>query len=335
MSNIEASSNENFDAKKQILAFVANRMSITAPLPFEIAPECYLDRASPSQVSMIKKGLEYVVAPTMLEEVFARYEMKVSKVADGYAASGTKWTKLPESEWRYYVVSTPGNGTINHALHHAANISDVPLDLATLIFHGENGEDGRGHRPHSIVNFMFSHEVSTATLDATQLVEISQIYDLLIKGCAVVNGAMNIPKAWKAVEMLDDVTLLPHSSAFRVLGLFSILEMLISHNPRLEDKGDSITHQMKTKMPLLMRRFDKPVVLAAYFGEAKSDKIWSQMYGYRSAIAHGGTPDFKNLGAQGYLRSAENANAFLFAVVKATIRNYLREPVLYDDLVAV
>lgn len=335
MSNIEASSKEYLDAETQTLAFVCNRISITAPLPFEIIPGCYVDKATPSQVSMIKKGLEYVVSPTMLEDIFARYEMKASQVADGYGMKGTKLTKLPESEWRYYIVSTLGNGNINHVLHHAANISDVPLDLATLIFHGENGRDGRGHRPQTIVNYMLSPEFSTATLDVSQLAEIGQVFGLLAKASTVVNGTMTSPKAWKAVEMLDDVTLLPRHSAFRVLGLFSILEMLISHNPRLEDKGDSITHQMKTKMPLLMRRFDKPVVLAAYFGEAKSDKIWSQMYGYRSAIAHGGTPDFKNLGAQGYLRSAENANAFLFAVVKATIRNYLREPVLYDDLVSV
>lgn len=335
MPNIKSIPEKELNVKYETFAFVSNKIYIVGELPFEILPGCYLRKANSSQVSMIKKGLEYIVAPTLLNDILSRYEMDMSEQIDSNGRKGVKGTRLPESEWRYYMVSTLDNGNINQLLHYAASISDAPLDLVTLIFHGENGSAGRGHRPQSIVNYIFSDELVASIVDVTLLAEIGEIYSLLIAANTVVNGCINTPKAMKAVQMLDEVTLLPSSSVFRVLGLFSILEMLISHNPKLEDKGDSITHQMKTKMPLLMRRFDKPMVLTTYFGETKSDKIWSQMYGYRSAIAHGGTPDFNSLKEQGYLRSAANANAFLLAVVKATIRNYLREPMLYDDLVCV
>jgi len=128
-----------------------------------------------------------------------------------------------------------------------------------------------------------------------------------------------------------EIVIALHSmSDFLCLGLFAIIEMLITHNPRLEDRGDSITHQMKSKMPLLSRRFDRPLPLSEYFGDTGSEKIWSSLYSYRSSLAHGGVPNFgKDHRA---LVSKENADKFLLVTVKSLIRHALREPHLYSDL---
>jgi hypothetical protein len=106
--------------------------------------------------------------------------------------------------------------------------------------------------------------------------------------------------------------------------------MLITHNPKLEDRGDSITHQMKSKIPLLSHRFDRPLDYSI-FQDANKEKIWSALYKYRSAIAHGGVPDFEDKELR-VLKDSSNAKIFLKETVKALLRHCLKEPELFRDL---
>jgi len=55
-----------------------------------------------------------------------------------------------------------------------------------------------------------------------------------------------------------------------------------------------------------------------------------EMYAYRSAIAHGGTPNFT--GELAVLGKAENANALISEAVKKTILQAIEEPQLLADL---
>jgi len=130
--------------------------------------------------------------------------------------------------------------------------------------------------------------------------------------------------------MLNALRHLDTSSEFVVIGLFAIIEMLITHNPKLEDRGDSITHQMQTKIPLLSRRFKRELPTHSYFGDADDAKIWTAMYAYRSAVAHGGVADFtKKLSL---LKNPENANNYLRLAVRSLLRQAFEEPELYRDL---
>jgi len=145
-----------------------------------------------------------------------------------------------------------------------------------------------------------------------------------------ISGQGDFPEILRAMNMFDSLSLLPVKSEFHVLGLFAIIEMLITHNPKLEDRGDSITHQMQSKIPLLSRRFDRQLDFSSFFGNATEKKVWAALYKYRSALAHGGVPDFQ--GDLQILKNANNAKAFLKEVVKALLRHSLQEPQLYRDL---
>jgi hypothetical protein len=71
------------------------------------------------------------------------------------------------------------------------------------------------------------------------------------------------------------------------LGLFAVIESLITHNPHGD--YDSLTHQVSTKIPLLERMFRKPLDYQSVDSSGTSSaKIWKKLYGYRSALAHGG-----------------------------------------------
>lgn len=313
-------------------AFVANHIRITADLPFNLAPGCVIRKADRRQIELIKERLSNGLAPSMISRMISRYECdeKITQLDGGNTQSEA--ITLQHSDFRYYMVDTPDSIHTSMLLHHAAGICQIRLDLVSLSFYGQYAEGGWGHHPLALLNYAFYGGEAPKEVDLSALQEIGTVFRLLQSATEDTGTGERYPKAKKAVEMLDQVRLLPQHSSFRVLGLFSILELLISHNPTLADKGDSITHQMKTKMPLIMRRFDRGIELASFFGSCATEKIWAQMYGYRSAIAHGGNPDFTSNQKQGLLKSSDNANKFLEAVTIATIRNYLREPDLYDDL---
>ena len=122
---------------------------------------------------------------------------------------------------------------------------------------------------------------------------------------------------------------LPPFSPLQILGYFAILESILTRQPNPDDRYDSITRQITQKLALLNRRW-YPALDYTNFGKATHDKVWSKMYAYRSAIAHGTTPDFKSqLSALG---TADNANILIGDAVKQTIRQALMEPELLADL---
>jgi Apea-like HEPN len=128
---------------------------------------------------------------------------------------------------------------------------------------------------------------------------------------------------------LNHLKSLPHRSPLRFLGYFAILEGLLTHAPKHSDPCDSITHQLKRKIALLDNRWEHRVDYGP-FGGAKPETIWTEMYSYRSRLAHGGSPeigkDFSVLGSDG------KALALLIETVKAVFRQALLEPQLLTDL---
>jgi hypothetical protein len=103
----------------------------------------------------------------------------------------------------------------------------------------------------------------------------------------------------------------------------------LTHAPNPDDRYDSITRQIKQKLALLNKRWNPPLDYSA-FPALSHHKVWSKMYEYRSAIAHGSTPNF--VGELSALGKAEDANLLISEAVKKTIYQALKEPQLLADL---
>jgi len=309
-------------------AFVINRIVIEAELPFELAPNCFINKATKEELDQIKKTIAQFsnfnfFGPEYLYECETVFE----ETANG---GSTHFAALPENEWRYYVVKCPDNGMMNHDLHLASNISLAPLELSGLYF--TNLYNGRGSRPSILQNHFHSFPRNQAKrVGQVELNDIKETYQLFIKTTGGASATSDFPEIQRAMQMYDSLNMLPSNSDFHVLGLFAIIEMLITHNPKLEDRGDSITHQMQSKMPLLANRFNQKLDLTSFFKNALEKKIWSAMYQYRSALAHGGIPDFQKTDLK-ILQSPENAKAFLVESVKHLLKHSLSEPQLFRDL---
>lgn len=135
----------------------------------------------------------------------------------------------------------------------------------------------------------------------------------------------------KAIDDLYNLELLPKTSTFRIVGIFSILESLLVHNPL---KGDSsITQQLKMKLNLLNNRFDEKVNYIEHFNCPNSlpfSKLVEKLYSYRSDVAHGDFADFNN-DLQVIVNKIQ-AEDFLYQILKKVITLSLKEPQLIHDL---
>lgn len=113
---------------------------------------------------------------------------------------------------------------------------------------------------------------------------------------------------------------------FKTLAKFALIESLITHNPT--DSGDTITKQIKAKVKLLNNRFTQPIKVSDFFKNGSLDKILSELYSFRSAIAHGSTYVFKGK----ILESEEKAGYFIDILLRRIIVQALKEPQLLLDL---
>lgn len=307
-----------------VWAFVLNPIVIETELPFELAPNCFINKASHEQIKLIKEKLATLVSSSSVTRPEYLYECAAIRQGE----NSFTYEPLKNSDWKYYVITSPDNGIININLNYVSNLSDVPLELGGLFFY-QNG--GMGWNPavlHNKFTFSAMHQAKKVTRES--LVDISRTYSLFMEITKGIAEESEFPEILRAITMFNSLNQLPINSEFHVLGLFSIIEMLITHNPKLEDRGDSITHQMQSKIPLLSRRFDRPLDFSTFLPCTVEKKIWAALYAYRSALAHGGLPDF-NQKLQ-ILKDAKNAKAFLIEVVKALLRHSLKEPQLYKDL---
>lgn len=302
-------------------AFVVNPLELPASTPFELMSGHFLQRARDEQVEVIKRALATTGPYFGLDVTGLLYEMESVEMKTASGIQG-EYRPLPRDRWRYNVVTFAPNNAHIHEIEEASNLTDAPLNAPLLFFN----QGGRGGHAGRIANFFanWSFSVKPLKVSDSEIGEIKVVFE------AVRSVERDYPELRRAIRMFASLGSLPPHSDFHVLGLFMIIEMLITHNPKLEDRGDSITHQMKSKVPLLSRRFSRPLNYHKYFGQSAEDEVWEALYGYRSAIAHGGIPDFKK--KYKVLRDTETAKSLLEEAVRALLRHSLNEPQLYRDL---
>jgi hypothetical protein len=153
--------------------------------------------------------------------------------------------------------------------------------------------------------------------------QIARVIDLAKHSDA---GLFNLKRCLNELAALKQ---LHPDSPLRLLGYFALLESLLTHAPKPTDPYDSITRQIKKKLNLLNHRLESPIDYSE-FDTAPPEKIWATMYSYRSAVAHGGKPNFDN--DHKLLKNSSCALHLVKETAKAVINQALREPQLILDL---
>jgi hypothetical protein len=305
-------------------AFVLNVSKLMASSGVEIAPGHTLRRATNEEMQFIKD---------MITSLFAHHfgaglwETRQPKSGSG------KYVRLPAKQWRYFVIEFSSENENLELLQEALAIAPYGLEIGfTLLTAALNNQAVPVcvYRPPRLFQLLsaLDYEVHSKQGNVRILTEAEgqQISEVFTKLATHDHKILDLHRIIKLVLELKD---LPPFSPLQILGYFAILESILTHQPNPDDRYDSITRQITQKVSLLNRRWH-PALDYTSFGEATHVKVWSKMYAYRSAIAHGTTPDFKSkLSALG---TADNANVLIRDAVKQTIRQALMEPELLADL---
>ena len=121
----------------------------------------------------------------------------------------------------------------------------------------------------------------------------------------------------------------------RLLGHFGLIEALLTHNPAAS--SPRLSHQIRTKIPLLMRRFQRPLAISDFLAGADAQQAWTMLYRLRNCYAHGEKPDFdKPIGEKGFRELGDRHQVYRF--VRESLKRLLMlafdEPQLIYDIKA-
>jgi Apea-like HEPN len=301
---------------------VGSFLDVRCNTPIEIIPGHSFRKASDAEIERIQTFL------TQFPSVPYRicYEEEFVPV-DPLKPEGTVESKpLERKRWRYYVIEPPqagvpmdGGGNLIDGCYHdlvrASRLCRVELRCGVTIY-----PQGEGWHQSNPLPRIDRFPTKIDVFDGADVAEITNTYE------AVTTIAPKFQDIARAIDMFFGLREIDASQLY-VLGLFAVIEKLLTHDPHGD--YDSLGHQIRSKIPLLTRRMkEKPDY--GNFGAADVSKVWNKLYAYRSSIAHGGNADFSQ--SLKILRSPDLAKTFLEGTVKSLIRHALAEPELVLDL---
>lgn len=309
-------------------SFILTPFDLEPEQPFELVAGHWLRKANAFEIDLIKPRLSQHIGP--FPGVAPQYEFDWRQEVDTETGS-TAWNDYPLDAqlWRYRVVTMSDGPDETSLIDLAASLLPHSFELG-FSFLRMNGSDHFGCRSHPLMLSSFFLDLqlcrtnSVPKISSTELAEVAKNYH------ALKVASVNHLPIFKAINRFRDLRCLPRQSEMLVIGYFAIIESIIAHKPRLAESLDSINHQLRSKLVLLSKRFERPIDLQQRFAGLAADPLWKQLYGYRSAIAHesNASPDSKYPA----LKGRDNVLSFLNEVVKLLILLGLKDPVLLEDL---
>lgn len=175
------------------------------------------------------------------------------------------------------------------------------------ILHGSNGLFSSMRTP----NFVGPWEFWSPS--AAELTKIRATDDL-VKGLPSAHSQIR-----EALKLFWRVASQGDSGTFYFAKLMSVVECLLTYEGRRS--GDSISRQIRLKVPLLLKRANVP---ASPFS-GSPEEVWMALYSLRSSIAHGRTPRFGE-GQLSRVPDPRSAVKYLESAVAALLVQALKEP---------
>lgn len=310
---------------KKSFVFILNHINVEGKLPIEVAPGHFFKRANDEQIKIIKERLPYFLP---YFRTTLPYEVTIVKTpGENQGSIRYENIPLPKENWKYFIISFTGSNTELQSVQFAASLLENDLELG-FVFLAQSGLDGFGFgwNPQWLSSFFYDREFSEPAINVASD-EINNIFDNYTQ---IKKINLEFEHIIRALKKFNQLKSLPRNSELIIIGLFSVIESLVTHSPKLTDSADSLTHQIKTKIPLLTKRFERELDYDEYFQLANEDTIWSKLYKYRSNLVHGEHSHIDN--TLQVLRDRRNVMEFLKEATKLLLLLALKEPTLLTDL---
>jgi hypothetical protein len=231
----------------------------------------------------------------------------------------------PRDFWRYCVVQFDGPDDDLVKLEYALDFLPIGAVLAITLLDSGGSRWNLRYLAHGVLQRLLSQDSSShnESFRADLLPAVRSIY-IALKPLAKDDSSLRPFRRFHSLKHL------PGDSEAYVLGLFSVIEMILTHKPGDKNLHDSLRHQVAAKMDLLTKRFMKSDIYSAYSGVSPFE-LWLALYDWRSMLAHGDDPDFKK-GKLQKLGSAVKARVFLDLSVRLLLKAWIDERDLIADL---
>jgi hypothetical protein len=300
---------------------------VRIPLPVVISESIRIQRPNDGQMKLIDKVLSWMDLHGYAREHFETVAT-LERRADGTEVIHR--TALPKDEQRYLLVTHSGTGTDVYTFLTGCQL--VAPTLWSLLHIYTREPFGMGDwAGHGADTLMYQRKIGEwvrgephPVLDGPAVERISATYNAL--RCL---DRTAHPGIWRAAELFSLFARMSFMELFDALAMFMLIEMLLTHNPGDQEIGDSLTHQVRQKIPFVFERLGRKIDYSM-FQKAKPETIWTKLYAYRSKIAHGETVDFQS--QLEVLVDAQTANRFLTGVTRDLIRLGLDDPKLLEGL---
>jgi hypothetical protein len=321
-----------------LASFILTVCDVTAELPFEVIPRVFLRKPS----ILEREYISGIMNRTRCDHVPAIFH----EAQWLFQENGWGLRSEPDpGKWRYYVLEFPNPQ--NHKLDPnqrwllqlAALVSEPQLRWAITTMK----DPPRPHASSTATGGMvvwLEHEFERIKLQRSIRAVSEQD---LIDWKQAIASLWNLEPAFQFI--IDAIVLYQASfdihptSRLRVLALFAVIELLVTHKPKGTDTGDSLIRQVRNKLKLLSNRFSTPMHPSDRFDFQDNEVAWDVIYNYRSLIAHGGSVDFetayrrnKHEHGAAQLGNDQQILFFLDEFTRRLVRHALKEPSLMADL---
>ena len=310
--------------KEKSFVLILNDIKVDGTLPIEIAPGHLLQKANSEQIARIKKAMLQFTPSLPFGMLQPPYECEIIKTS-GEKPGNFHYGRNPlsKSEWRYWVIEFIGSNAEIEYIEHAAALLEHNLEIGFTFMH-----NGLGW--HALNLFSFFEDMGfgepAVTIKDKELYEIKENYELVKK----ISKEQEHEHIYRSLRKLRDLRSLPRQSELVVVVLFSVIESLITHRPKFPDLSDSLGHQIKTKMSLLRKKFQRPLNHNDYFKTMSETNTWSKLYEYRSKLVHSVHLDLSR--ELMVLETREKIIEFLSEAVKLLLLLAMKDPVFITDL---
>lgn len=303
---------------------IANRIVVNGELPFDIGGGVTIRRPNKSELDKIREVLNISSDPNGYSCVHHE-----SVIVDFNENKTSFYQSEHSSDWHYYVLSDDVGGSAVYDLAETLLLLEPSIELSVrLTFDIESGNENYGHAPPPAhIDGRYYKNLITPHRTVLSLHDFQRADEIRLKLKSLHDDYEFIGYALKTISDLRKVT---QRSRLQVVGLFSVIENLVTHDPRLKESLDSISHQLSRKLKLLTNETKSHELLSSHFGKASEENVWKKLYEYRSLIAHGSKEDFN--GRLKDLKSNDNVIDFLFRFTKVIWLYALENPIFIADL---
>ena len=266
------------------------------------------------------------------ERIKTFFEEQASQYLGGYKyylKKGSTTNSLQNEDrdkWRYWLLDYDSDLVIYDLLKYSMNLLEFELNIGMIVVSSPKGVITLWHEQPKLYNyFNDSKNIFLTKLQKKDFEQLKHFYKQIES-----LDKIEYSNILQALASFEDTKLLSKNIKFKVLAYFTIIEGLLTHNPKDPTNVDSITRQITNKINLLNNRISEKIDIPEWFGEITTKNLFGKLYSYRSAIAHGLTIDYN--GEFQIFRDYTYAHDFIKDMTKKILRFSISEPKLINDL---